>query len=139
VRFALYERVSTLEYQDAGSSLGWQRDSAIDVIADRGRIVVEFFDVGYSLRVPWARRRQAARLLRAVTSPGWGFDANIVGESEQAFTGTQLRDLAPVFLAPGVQVWLPELDGPVDLTDPGHRALILRLGERARREVARAR
>jgi site-specific DNA recombinase len=139
VRFALYGRVSTLEYQDPESSLGWQRDSALDVIADRGRIVAEFFDVGYSRTVPWVRRRHAARLLEAVASPGRGFDAIIVGESERAFTDTQLRDLAPVFLAHGVQVWLPELDGPVDLTDPAHQALILRLGERARREVTRYR
>jgi site-specific DNA recombinase len=139
VRFAFYGRVSTLEYQDPVSSLGWQRDSAIDVIADRGRIVTEFFDVGYSRTVPWALRRQAARLLEAVTNPARGFDAIIVGESERAFTGTQLLHLAQVFLAHGVQVWLPELDGPVDLTDPAHQALIMRLGERARREVARAR
>jgi site-specific DNA recombinase len=55
-RFALYGRASTVQYQHGDSSLGWQRDSALDVIADRGRIVVEFFDVGYSRRVPWARR-----------------------------------------------------------------------------------
>jgi DNA invertase Pin-like site-specific DNA recombinase len=139
VRFAFYGRVSTLEYQDPVSSLGWQRDSAIDVIADRGRIVTEFFDVGYSRTVPWALRRQAARLLEAVTNPARGFDAIIVGESERAFTGTQLLQLAPIFLAHAVQVWLPELDGPVDPTDPAHQALILRLGERARHEVARVR
>jgi hypothetical protein len=120
-RFALYGRVSTVEYQDAGSSLGWQRASAGDVIAGRGRIVAEFFDVGYPRRGPWARRPQAARLLEAVTNPDRGFDAIIVGESERAFTGTQLLHLAPIFLAHGVQVWLPELDGPVDLTDPATR------------------
>jgi site-specific DNA recombinase len=139
VRFALYGRTSTVEFQHGESSLGWQRDSAIDVIADRGQIVAEFFDVGYSRRVPWARRRQAARLLQAVVRPDREFDAIIVGESERAFTGTQLLQLAPAFLAHGVQVWLPELDGPVDLTDPAHQALIMALGERARREVARAR
>ena len=32
VRFAFYGRVSTVEYQDADSSLGWQRDSAGEVI-----------------------------------------------------------------------------------------------------------
>jgi site-specific DNA recombinase len=128
-----------VEFQDAGSSSGWQRDSAAEVIAGRGRIVAEFFDVGCSRRVPWARRRQAARLLEAVASPDREFDAIIVGESERAFTGTQLLRLAPIFLAHGVQVWLPELDGPVDLTDPAHQALIMQLGERSRREVARAR
>jgi site-specific DNA recombinase len=101
--------------------------------------VAEFFDIGCSRRVPWARRQQAARLLEAVASPDRRFDAIIVGESERAFTGTQLLRLAPLFLAHGVQVWLPELDGPVDLTDPVHQALIMQLGERSRREVARAR
>jgi hypothetical protein len=41
--FALQRRVSTVEYQDAGSSLGWQRASASEVIGGRGRIVAEFF------------------------------------------------------------------------------------------------
>lgn len=48
-------RVSTVEYQDAESLLGWQRASASEVIAGRGQIVAEFFGVGCSRRVPWAR------------------------------------------------------------------------------------
>jgi hypothetical protein len=60
VRFAFYGRVSTLEYQDADSSFGWQRESASDVTTGRGRIVTEFFDVGYSRTVPWTKRPQAA-------------------------------------------------------------------------------
>jgi site-specific DNA recombinase len=95
LRFALYGRVSTVEFQDAESSLGWQRASASEVIAGRGRIVAEFFDVGCSRRAPWARRPPAARLLEAVTHPERGFDAIIVGESERAFAGTQLLRLAP--------------------------------------------
>lgn len=139
VRFALYGRSRPWSTSGAESSLGWQRDSANDVISGRGRIVAEFFDVGCSRRVPWAQRRQAARLLEAVTDPGRGFDAIVVGESERAFIGTQLLGLAPLFLAHGVQVWLPEVDGPVDLTDPAHQAVVMRLGERSRREVSRAR
>jgi len=128
VRFAFYGRVSTAEYQDADSSRGWQRDSAHEVIAGRGRIVVEYFDVGYSRTVPWTKRPEAARLMEAVNDPDCGFDAIIVGEAERAFTGPQLLRLAPVLLAQGVQVWLPEFDGPVDLVDPSHRALIMQLG-----------
>jgi DNA invertase Pin-like site-specific DNA recombinase len=139
VRFAFYGRVSTAEYQDADSSRGWQRDSAHEVIADRGRIVVEYFDVGYSRTVPWTKRPEAARLMEAVKDPERGFDAIIVGEAGRAFTSTQLLRLSPVLLAQGVRVWLPEFDGPVDLTDPSHRALIMQLGERSRREVSRAR
>src|SRR5215475_14672522 len=100
VRFAFYGRVSTVEYQDAESSLGWQREGASEVIAGRGRIVAEFFDVGCSRRVPWAHRRQAAHLLQAVTSPGRGFDAIVVGESQWALSGTQSLRLAPILPDP---------------------------------------
>lgn len=139
VRFAFYGRVSTAEYQDADSSRGWQRDSAHEVIAGRGRIVTEYFDVGYSRTVPWTKRPEAARLLAAAANPDRGFDAIIVGEAERAFSGTQLLRLSPGLAAHGVQVWLPEFDGPVDPADPSHRALIMQLGERSRREVSRAR
>nr|BFE74840.1 hypothetical protein GCM10020092_081410 [Actinoplanes digitatis] len=39
----------------------------------------------------------------------------------------------------GVAVWLPEFDGPVDLDDPAHRALLMLLGHQSAREVLRAR
>jgi hypothetical protein len=43
LRFAFYGRVSTAEFQDPQSSMGWQRDSALDLIGSVGRIVVEYF------------------------------------------------------------------------------------------------
>lgn len=39
----------------------------------------------------------------------------------------------------GVQVWLPEAGGPVELDSPVHQALMVLLGAQAQREVARAR
>jgi hypothetical protein len=39
----------------------------------------------------------------------------------------------------GVQLWLPEAHGAVDLRDPTHRALLLLLGAQSKREVLRAR
>jgi hypothetical protein len=47
--------------------------------------------------------------------------------------------LAPLLAAHGVSLWLPETDGPVDLADPAHRALVLLLGRQSKREVQRAR
>ncbi|MFK3978754.1 recombinase family protein [Micromonospora sp. NPDC050397] len=114
IRFAFYGRMSTREFQDRLSSARWQRDFAEEVIDGRGVIVAEFFDVGVSRQVPWPRRPQAARLLSALADPGRGFDAVVVGEFERAFYGNQLRDLAPLFKLYGVQLWLPELNGPVD-------------------------
>ncbi|WP_091341948.1 hypothetical protein [Micromonospora rhizosphaerae] len=80
-------------------------------------IVAEFFDVGYLRQLPWPRRPQAARLLAALADPGRGFDAVVVGEFERAFYGNQFRDLAPLFKLYGVELWLPELNGPVDASN----------------------
>jgi hypothetical protein len=80
VRFAFYGRVSTAAFQDRASSRQWQRDSAVDLIGRHGRIVVEFFDVGCSRRLPWPQRPQARLLLEALTDLERGFDAVVVGE-----------------------------------------------------------
>jgi site-specific DNA recombinase len=109
------------------------------LIAGRGEIVVEFFDVGCTRRLPWSRRPQAARLLEAVTDPDRGFDAIVIGECERAFCGGQLLAMAPIFTRHGVQIWLPEVDGPIDFTDPVHRVLAMQLGARSRQEVLRSR
>jgi site-specific DNA recombinase len=139
LRFVFYGRTSTEDYQDRASSRYWQRDVAENVISGRGVIVAEFFDSGYSRRLPWADRPEAAALLRAVANPDRGFDAIVVGEFERALYGDQLRRLLPVFDRYGVQVWLPETDGPLDLTDATHQALMLLLGAQSRREVLRSR
>jgi site-specific DNA recombinase len=68
-----------------------------------------------------------------------GFDAVVVGEYERAFSGDQLTELLPVFDRFDVQVWLPETGGPVDRTDPAHRALVVLLGGHSKREVSRSR
>jgi DNA invertase Pin-like site-specific DNA recombinase len=102
-------------------------------------IVAEFFDVGYSRRLPWAKRPQAAALLAALVDPERGLDAVVVGEYERAFYGDQSRHLATVFERHGVQLWLPEAQGRVDYRDPTHQALMMLLGAQSRREVLRSR
>lgn len=46
-------------------------------------VVVEFFDSGYSRRLPWTDRPEAAALLDAVADPNRSFDA-IVGRGVRA-------------------------------------------------------
>jgi hypothetical protein len=48
LRFAFYGRVSTEDYQDPVTSLARQREQADALVAGRGRIVAEFFDIGQS-------------------------------------------------------------------------------------------
>jgi site-specific DNA recombinase len=139
LRFAFYGRVSTADYQDPVSSRRWQLDVATELICGRGHIVAEFFDIGYTRELPWAKRPQAAALLAALTDPHRGFDAIVVGEYARAFSGTQLRRLAPLLQQHRIQLWIPETDGPVDAQDATHQALLLMLGAQAKREVQRAR
>jgi DNA invertase Pin-like site-specific DNA recombinase len=139
LRFAFYGRVSTEEYQDQASSARWQLDFANELVAGRGRIVAQFFDTGYSRRLPWPERPRAAALLATVTDPEREFDAIVVGEYERAFYGEQLLQMAPIFKRHGVQLWLPELNGPVDIDNPTHVALMMLLGVQSKREILRAR
>ncbi|WBB80269.1 hypothetical protein O7606_02505 [Micromonospora sp. WMMD882] len=127
------------KFQDRLSSARWQRDFAEDVIDGRDVIVAEFFDVGESRQVPWPRRPQAARLLATLADPGRGFDAVVVGEFERAFYGNQFRDLAPLFNLYSVQLWLSELNGPVDASNEFHLSLLTLLGVHSKREVQRSR
>ncbi|WP_025620596.1 recombinase family protein [Salinispora cortesiana] len=139
LRFAFYGRISTVEHQDRVSSRHWQRDCANELVTAHGVIVAEYFDVGCSRRRGWGQRPQAAALLAALDDPDRGFDAIVVGEYERAFSANQLPHLAPVLEHHGVQLWLPETDGPVDHHNPTHQALIMMLGAQSRREVQRAR
>jgi site-specific DNA recombinase len=102
LRLAFYGRTSTLDFQDRLSSLAWQREVAECVVAGRGVIVAEFFDAGYSRRLPWVDRPEAAALLAALADPDREFDAIVVGEYERAFFGNQLQQLLPLLDRYGV-------------------------------------
>jgi site-specific DNA recombinase len=139
IRFAFYGRMSTDRFQHFASSAGWQRSVANDLIAGHGSIVVEYIDQGFTRSRGWARRPEAAKLLAAAADPNRAFDAIVVGEFERAFYGAQLDQLAPLFENHGVQLWLPELEGPVDFHDPEQVSLLKLLAVHAQREVQRSR
>jgi len=83
LRFAFYGRVSTEDHQDPVTSRARQRDQAAALVAGFGWIVAEFFDVGWSRVLPWARRPLAAGLLAALADPDREFDAIVIGEYER--------------------------------------------------------
>ncbi|MBK0869884.1 MULTISPECIES: recombinase family protein [unclassified Saccharopolyspora] len=111
----------------------------VAVIGGNGRVVAEYFDAGISRRRGWWQRPRATALLAALPDSGRNFDAVVIGEYERAFSGDQMTRLLPVFERHGVAERLPETEGPVDLGDPAHRALLLMLGSQSQREVLRAR
>jgi site-specific DNA recombinase len=139
LRFAFYGRVSTEDWQDPVTSRARQRDQAAALVAGHGRIVAEFFDVGYSRTLAWARRPQAAALVGVLADPDRGWDAVVIGEYERAFYGGQYASMAPLFEHYSIQLWTPEVGGQVDWHADDHEETMLALGLQSRREIARTR
>jgi DNA invertase Pin-like site-specific DNA recombinase/predicted DNA-binding transcriptional regulator AlpA len=139
LRFVFYGRVSTEEHQDPVTSRARQFAQAEMLVAGHGRIVGEYFDVGQSRVLPWARRPQAAALLAAMADPDRDFEAIVVGEYERAFYGGQYSLMAPLFEHYGVQLWTPEAAGRVDFQAGHDEQLMLALGWQSKREITRTR
>ena len=139
LRFAFYGRVSTEDYQDPVTSLARQRDQAVALVAGRGRIVAEFFDIGQSRTLAWARRPQAAALVAELAAPDRGWDAIVIGEYERAFYGSQYASMAPLFEHYGIQLWTPEVGGRIGFNAEDHEQTMLALGFQSKREITRTR
>ncbi|NUT54307.1 MAG: hypothetical protein HOV94_44505 [Saccharothrix sp.] len=79
-------------------------------------------------------------MLRYIAANADGVDAVVVGEYERAFLdGGQVRELQAVLEQFGVQLWLPEAEGPVDFDNPAHEALLALLAKRSLTEGLRSR
>jgi site-specific DNA recombinase len=127
--------VSTEDWQDPESSLVRQREQAGALVLGHGAVVAEFFDIGQSRTVAWARRPQAAALVAQLADPGRGWDAIVVREYERAFYGSQYALMAPLFEHYGVQLWMPEAGGRVDFASEHDERAMTVLGLSSKREV----
>jgi site-specific DNA recombinase len=120
-RFAFLGRVSTEDQQDPEASRNWQKSRATALIEPRGGLIVaEFFDIGMSRSLPWKRRPRANDLLTALADPNRGFDGVVIGEPQRAFYGSQYSLTMPVFTHFDVQLWVPEVGGPIDPDSEAH-------------------
>ncbi len=120
-RFAFYGRVSTEDHQDPKSSRQWQGSRAESLIGPHdGEIIAEFFDIGESRSLPWKRHPKAKRLLDALADPDRGFDAVVIGEPQRAFYDSQYGDTFPLFVHFDVELWVPEIGGPIDPASDAH-------------------
>jgi site-specific DNA recombinase len=116
-----------------------QYDQAGALVAGHGQIVAEFFDIGQSRTLAWARRPQAAALVAELADPERGWDAVVIGEYERAFYGSQFASMAPLFEHYGIQLWTPEVGGRVDFGAEDHEQTMMALGLQSKREITRTR
>jgi DNA invertase Pin-like site-specific DNA recombinase len=138
--FGFYGRVSTEDQQDPEASHAWQLSRAKTLIEPAGgRIVREFFDIGLSRSLPWKRRPEATRLLAALKDPHRGFDAIVIGEPQRAFYGNQYGLTFPLFVHYGVQLWVPEVGGPIDPDSEAHDLVMSVFGGMSKGERTRIR
>ena len=137
-RFGFLGRVSTEDNQDPQASYNWQKSRSRALIEPAGGIIVaEYFDIGQSRSLPWKRRPRAAQLLTDLADSGRGFDAVVIGEPQRAFYGNQYSLVMPVFAHYGVDLWVPEVGGPIDPDSEAHDLIMsvfggLSKGERNR-------
>lgn len=141
ISFAFYGRVSTEDNQDPESSRQWQLSLARSLILPHGGLIVaDFFDIGQSRSLPWARRPEASRLLASLKDPQRGFTAVVIGEPHRAFYGNQFGLTMPLFSHYGVQLWVPEVGGRLDPNNEAHELVMsvfggMSKGERNRIKV----
>jgi site-specific DNA recombinase len=108
--------------------------------ADRthgGIIIAEYFDCGHSRSLPWQRRPAASRLLEALRDPDRGFAGVVIGEPQRAFYGNQFSLTFPIFTHYGVQLWVPEVGGPVDPGSEAHDLVMTLFGGMSKGERTR--
>lgn len=138
IQVAFYGRVSTEDQQDPEASKGWQMMRAKQLVEPAGgMIVAEFFDVGASRSLPWKRRPEANRLLSLLADPLRNFSAVVVGEPQRAFYGNQFSLTFPVFVYYGVQLWVPEVGGPIDPGSEAHDLVMTLFGGMSKGERSR--
>ncbi|MFD4351504.1 recombinase family protein [Nocardia sp. NPDC058518] len=138
--FAFLGRVSTEDQQDPAASRNWQLARARTLTEPHGEIVAEYFDVGQSRSIPWKRRPKASELLEILKQPDRGFDAVVIGEPQRAFDGNQFGLTFPVFTHYGIELWVPEVGGPIDPESEAHDLIMsvfggISKGERSRIKI----
>jgi site-specific DNA recombinase len=139
IRFALSARTSSDDLQDPADSLRWQMDTASRLIAAHGEIVTTYHDIDKSRSLPWERRPEASRILRDLKNPNRGWDALVIAEPQRAFSGTQFEGILYQFAHYGVDLWVPELGGPVNIDNDGHYMSLSNYGTMSRAERNRTR
>lgn len=136
-RFAFVGRVSTEDNQEPQASRVRQLAQARRILPPDAEVVEEFFDIGVSRSLPWARRPETSRLIATLKAGTNRWDAIVVGEFARAFGAPiQYSSIYPLIQHFGVELWLPEIGGRVDFTSATTEMLLGRLGGTSKQERA---
>lgn len=136
--FAAYLRTSTEDNQSPQDSRRWQLSLADQLIGPKqGGIVAVYHDIDVSRSLPWSRRPEASRLLADVTDPARGWKRIVIGEPQRAFSGAQFQLVFPVLSHYGVELWVPEVGGPVDPDSEAHDLVMSMFGGLSKAERRR--
>jgi DNA invertase Pin-like site-specific DNA recombinase len=128
-RLVAYARTSTADQQNPEESLRWQLEAARTLVAGRAEIVGVVHDKDTSRSLPWSQRKEALGLLKALHDPNRGWSGIVVGEPQRAFGDTGQVQIVLAQLAHyGVQLWVPELGGPVDPASETHDIILSLFG-----------
>ncbi len=126
MKFAFYGQAITTDRRTARPIHAYQLADATGHVARHdGQIVADYFDVYPDGRRAWRHRRQAHQLLHAIEDPQRGFDAVVIGDTGSALTPAEYDDLLALCGEYGVQLWLPEVDEPVDPDNEEHQEVIM--------------
>ncbi len=135
-----YARTSTDDQQNPEESLRWQLSRATALVVGRAEIVSVTHDTDVSRSVPWPRRPAAARLIAQLANPARGWSGIVVGEPQRAFgSAGQVQNILPQLAHWGVQLWVPEVGGPVDPDSEAHDLLMSLFGGLSKAERNRLR
>lgn len=91
------------------------------VAAHGGFINAEYFDAGQPPATLWGECRDARSLLKRLRDPARDFDAIVLGGPAQTLSPDYYTHLIQLVQAHGVGVWIPHLNGPIDLNITIHR------------------
>jgi DNA invertase Pin-like site-specific DNA recombinase len=110
------------------------------LIAGRAEIVSVAHDKDTSRSLPWSQRKEAAAILKQLADPRRNWTGIVVGEPQRAFGDTgQVQTVLAQLAHNGVQLWVPELGGPVDPTSEIHDIILSLFGGLSRAERSRLR
>ena len=136
--FAAYLRTSTEDSQSPEDSRRWQLALAEQLIRPHGgAITAVYHDIDVSRSLPWPRRPEATRLLAELPDRNRGWQRLVIGEPQRAFSGAQFQLVFPVLCHYGVELWVPEIGGPVDPDSEAHDLVMSLFGGLSKAERRR--